>query len=108
MKHGDIFNPKYAYCAYHNVVYSSSSMIRMYIFFVSDPIEYKNCITINIYPTQCISRVQDHILKPNMNQFSGISHVMYQFDENILYTMQYEELWELSEDETMDVLSEVI
>jgi hypothetical protein len=102
MKEGDIFNPKHIYFAYYNQLSSDSPMIRMYIFTVSRDIKYEVHNYFNMHIIRYI------LLQHGVDSITVFISSIYKRNIPIPYHITSEAVWKLTEDETMDVLSEVI
>jgi hypothetical protein len=118
MKHGDTFDPKYVYCSYDSFSYYTSSRRKVYTFTVTDQVDFTFDNTINIYPIRLISLIRDSRLTSGISSFSGVNNEDRKEDEIMQYTilnkeiMEYtilnEEVWQLTDEEAIEVLTEVV
>ena len=103
MNLGDKFDQKYIYCSYYKDNSWGNPMTRIYIFRVkADGYVYKIDHSIIIYLFRYIYTPYDDDSDREFD--SKIYTTKYPMK---LY-LRYEEIWQLTEDEALDILSEVI
>jgi hypothetical protein len=102
MNEGDMFEPKHIYFSYFNNKSMGSPLIRMYIFVVNFEYDYKQNTIIDIRTLRYI------YLQYNIDSLLSFDSTTRDIEDSSLYHIQYDEIWRLTEDEGMDVLSEVI
>jgi hypothetical protein len=104
MKYGDIFDTKHIYCSYYKDDNCDNTMKRVYIFTVRDNYEYKKDNDFDIYVIRHLF-VQYDMVRKYIRGFDSESRLR---EHPQLIHIQYEEVWRLTEDETFNILSEVI
>ena len=102
MKDGDRFNDDSTYLAYNNSRYYGVPMIRMVIFSPILDADYKvnNVVDTLIIRHLFIRSVNNSMCLYNSDTCSS--------DKSTLYHIKHQEIWKLTDDEALDMLTEVI